>query len=142
MILALHRCSAVYFELAVTELSDHLEEEQLLLAVRTHFPGEATDTDAWTQERGLEGPFYWLESFADRTTEAIFAKNLDRVAAHTQFFAHQYLHGSDAVRRCIDVYYAEPLMWNANQEQKCWAWNHIAEPVRTLHESMWGPPNR
>ncbi|WP_455429706.1 DUF7674 family protein [Marilutibacter alkalisoli] len=125
----------------MAELPDYLEEEQLLLAVRTHFPGEASDTDAWTQECSLEGPFSWLESFADRTTEAIFAKDSARVAAHTQFFAHQYLHGSEVIRNFIDVYYAEPLMWNANQEQKCWAWDHIAAPVRSLYEGMWGSPH-
>jgi hypothetical protein len=120
---------------------DDLEEWQLVQAVRARFPSEAEHTDTWVKERGFEGPYAWLESFADRTTEAIFAQDSVRVAAHTEFISEWYLRGSDALRQLVDVYYAEPLMWNASQAQKYWAWDYISAPVRSLHEEMWGPPH-
>lgn len=118
----------------------YAEEWPLLQAIRVRFPDEARQTDAWVEARGFEHPHAWLESFADRTTEAIFAEDGASVAAHTDFISGWLLHGSDAVRRLIDVHYAVPLMWNATETQKCWAWNHIAGPVRSLHEEMWGIP--
>ena len=123
------------------KVPDDYEEMQLVLTLRTHFPHEAAQTDTWVKERHLDGPYSWLESFADRTTEAIFAEDSARVRAHTGLIAEWHLRGSDAIRQLIDVYYAEPLMWNASQAQKCWAWEHIAAPVRSLHEDMWGSPH-
>lgn len=117
------------------------DEETMLLRFRERFPDEARATDAWVAERGLEGPFHWLESFADRTTEAIFSKDRARVIDHTTFLRQEYLHGSSAVRYLIDVSYTESLMWDATQPDKCWAWPHIAAPIRTLYAGMWGEPD-
>ncbi|WP_148040970.1 DUF7674 family protein [Montanilutibacter psychrotolerans] len=123
---------------------DDRDEWQPIKAVRARFPNEAEATDIWVRERGYESPYEnpyaCLESFADRTTEAIFAKDSASVSAHTAFIADWYLRGPEAIRQLVDVYYAEPLMWNASNEQKRWAWDFIAAPVRSLYEDMWGAP--
>lgn len=121
---------------------EYAEEFKFLLTLRTSFPAEAVQTDLWVQERSLEGPHVWLESFADRTTEAILAGDAARVDAHTCFMAEAYEHGTAPIRSLIDVHYAGPLMWNADLEQKRWAWPFIAVPIRSLHEAMWGSPHR
>ena len=123
------------------------EGKNLVLAVRACFPTESEATDSELIRRGYdpddlpEMATTWIECFADRTTEAIFARDSSAVRAHTNLFAEHFLRGSSVVREYVDVYYAEPLLWNASQEDKQWAWQHIAGPIRRLHEDMWGTPH-
>jgi hypothetical protein len=131
----------------VVGISVESEGKNLVLAVRACFPAESEATDSELTRRGyevedfLEIPTAWIECFADRTTEAVFARASSTVKAHTNFFAEQFLSGCSAVRDCVDVYYAEPLLWNASEKDKQWAWQHIAGPIRQLHEDMWGAPH-
>ena len=120
------------------------EGKNLVLTVRTCFPAESEATDSELIRRGyeaddlLEMPTTWIECFADRTTEAVLARDSSAIQAQTNFFAEQFLIGSSVVREYVDVYYSEPLLWNASQEDKQWAWQYIADPIRQLHEDMWG----
>jgi hypothetical protein len=125
-------------------MNEDAEAAEFVRRLRTRFPDEALLTDAWLAERGWEvqvGSYTWVESFADRTTDAIRAQDWSRVREHTEFISEQLRLGSEGVRRIVDVSYAENLMWNLEQPDKVRAWPHIAEEVRRLYEQMWGIPN-
>ena len=113
---------------------------------RSRFPVEASQTDKWLTERGYdqedleEMTYAWLESFADRTKEAVLEHNATKVKELTEFIAEQYRANSDALHNIIDVAYAENIMWGVDDNDKVWAWPHIAKEVQQLYEAMWGVP--
>lgn len=121
-------------------------EKQVVRRIRQRFPEEARRTDEWHMERGWdepeldEAPHLWVEAFADRTTEAARVANWSVVNEHTQFMAAEYRDGSDAVKRLVDVAYAENLMWNLEDSAKFAAWPYVDKVVRDLYAEMWGTP--
>lgn len=118
--------------------------KDLVRRIRDRFPSEASLVDQWMRSRGyneddlVEMTYVWLESFAARTTEAACVRNAEMIQDHTDFVAQQYRCGSQAVRDAIDVAYAENLMFNAQKEDKVWAWPHVSAEIRQLYEAMWG----
>ncbi|WP_154668056.1 DUF7674 family protein [Pseudoduganella violaceinigra] len=128
---------------AMTEMSiEYLDEKDVVIRIRNRFPGEADRTDAWLRERGWddlnEVPYVWIEAFADRTSDAVRLADWNMVIEHTKFLAAEYRKGSDAVRKLVDVAYAENLMWNLGAEDKTAGWPNIAKEVRALYEKTWG----
>jgi hypothetical protein len=115
----------------------------LIGRIRARFPSESAKTDEWVIARfgSLEDmPHVWVEAFADRTSDAIRARDARLVMEHTEFLSAQYRHGSEHVRQLVDVAYAENLMWNMDGASKVWAWSHISPTVKDLYEQMWGVP--
>jgi hypothetical protein len=122
---------------------EYADEKAVVARLRRRFPEEASHTDDWLRERGWEpedAPHTWVESFADRTTEAARAGNWNLVREHSGFLAAELRNGSEAIRKLVDVYYAEPLMWDLDSRGKVLTWPHIAREVREWHEQRWGVP--
>ncbi|KQV50985.1 MULTISPECIES: hypothetical protein [unclassified Duganella] len=117
------------------------DEKALVARVRTRFPIEAIRTDDWLIERGWElvdeCPHIWVEAFADRTTEAARDQDWGLVKSHTEFLATEYRDGTDAVRKMVDVSYAENLMWDLDADAKASAWQYVAKEVQALYEQTW-----
>jgi hypothetical protein len=122
------------------------DELRLVLAIRSRFPVESALTDQSLRARSsdpsdfLDIPRSWVEAFADRTADAIKARDAQCVQQHTQFFAEQFEAGTDAVREIIDVAYTENMMWKAQDADKVWAWQFIAEDIRRLYAQIWPVP--
>ena len=120
--------------------------KMLINHIRSRFPAEASQTDKWLVERqydlqNLEEMTYpWMESFADRTKEAVLEHNATRIKVLTGFIAEQYRANSDALRNIIDVAYSENIMWGVDDSDRVWAWPHIAEEVQHFYEAVWGIP--
>jgi hypothetical protein len=118
---------------------------RLVDKLRSRFPVEANLTDHWLRERGWDPTadhvsLNWVEAFADRTTEAIRRRDREAVQAHTNFLAAAYRAEPEALRTIVDVSYAENIMWDANAEDKAWAWRFIAADIRQLYKDIWGDP--
>lgn len=120
----------------------YVDEKALVARARKRFPAAAGRTDDWLMERGWEEldecPHIWVEAFADRTTEAARVRDWDLVREHTEFFAAEYRDGNDAIRRIVDVSYAENLMWDLDTGARILAWPVVAKEVRELYEQIWG----
>lgn len=119
--------------------------QRLVDGLRSCFPAEAAHTDQWLRERDWDPAaddvsFIWVEAFADRTAEAIRQRNSETVQSHTDFIAAAYRAEPEALRTIVDVAYAENIMWNADRDDKVWAWEFIAAEIRRLYEAMWGAP--
>jgi hypothetical protein len=56
--------------------------------------------------------------------------------------AAEYRNGAEAVRKLVDVAYAENLMWNLDDSAKIAAWRYIAQLIQDLYERMWGSPGK
>lgn len=56
----------------------------------------------------------------------------------TEFLATEFRNGSEAVRKLVDVSYAENLMWDLDDGIKNVTWPYIAKEVRELYEQIWG----
>jgi hypothetical protein len=119
-------------------------EKEVVRRIRQRFPEEARRTDEWLMDRAWEeideAPHIWVESFADRTSEAARAGNWRAVKDHTEFMAAEYRDGADSVKELVDVAYAENLMWDLEDAAKVIAWPYVAEVVRNLYERVWGAP--
>jgi hypothetical protein len=122
-------------------------EKMLIKHIRNRFPVEALQTDKWLAERHYdqqdieEMTYVWMESFADRTREAVLQHNATKIKELTGFIAEQYRTNSDILHNIIDIAYAENIMWGVDNSDRVWAWPHIAEEVRQLYEAMFGTPN-
>ncbi|WP_431476830.1 DUF7674 family protein [Massilia eburnea] len=120
----------------------YVDEKALVARARKWLPSEARRTDDWLIERGWDQlddcPHIWVEAFADRTTEAARAQDWILVKEHTEFFAAEYRDGNDAIRRIVDVSYAENLMWDLDTDARILVWPFVAKDVRELHEQIWG----
>ena len=119
--------------------------QSLVAALRSRFPAEAALTDDWLRERGWDPAadntaLNWVESFADRTTEAVRRRDANAVLAQTEFIAAAYRAEPEALRTIVDVSYAENLMWDAGADDKRWAWTFIAPEIRQFFADMWGDP--
>lgn len=117
----------------------------LVVALRSRFPAEAALTDHWLLERGWDPTedntaLFWVEEFADRTTEAIKRRDAEAVRAQTDFIAAAYRAEPDGLRTIVDVSYAENLMWDSSDADKKWAWEFIAAEIRQLFTDEWGDP--
>lgn len=122
-------------------------EDRLVADIRVHFPEEARITDDYMRERGWEpgeqGTAYsWVEAFADRITEAIRRRDGQAVRAQTSLVAAAWRAEPEALRTIVDVAYAENIMWDANHEEKRWAWEFIAEDIHALYCDCWGDPTQ
>jgi hypothetical protein len=124
------------------------QEKEVVRHIRQRFPDDAARTDEWHMDRGWEkteldeAPHLWVEAFADRTTEAARAANWSVVEDHTEFMAAAYRSGSDAVKKLVDVAYAENLMWDLEDSAKVAAWPYVDEVVRDLYDRMWVTPSK
>jgi hypothetical protein len=121
------------------------QEKSLVAALRSRFPADATLTDEWLRERGWDPTddsiaFSWVEAFADRTTEAVKRRDAEAIREQTAFVATAYRAAPDALRAIVDVSYAENLMWDVSDDDKRWAWPHIADDIQQLFAQMWGDP--
>jgi hypothetical protein len=117
------------------------ETVEFVRRIRARFPNEAKRTDVWLAERGRDPSEHlhmWVEAFADRTTEAVRSGDWALVHEHTSFVSNLLHEGSEAIRKLVDVSYAENLMWNLEQSMKIKAWPHIDPSIRHLYEQMWG----
>lgn len=129
-------------------MKSYAEENLLVSKVRARFPAEALVTDRWLINQGYDEPelenmaYAWLESFADRATDAAKRRNAPAIREQTDFVAEQYRSGSAVIHAIIDVSYAENILWDANDDVKAWAWPYIAAEIRQLNEAMWGVPGR
>ena len=124
------------------------QEKDVVRRIRQRFPDAAMRTDEWHMERGWErteldeAPHLWVETFADRTTEAAREANWGAVVDHTEFMAAEYRSGPDEVKKLVDVAYAENLMWDLEDSVKVVAWPRVDAVVRDLYERMWGTPSK
>jgi hypothetical protein len=100
--------------------------------IRARFPLESGDTVDMTHT--------WVEAFADRTSEAVLAKDFRRIVAHTGFFSQAFERGSQTVRGIVEMGYVESLMWDIDVSDRVWAWQYVAPGVRALYEGRWGVP--
>ncbi|MRV70222.1 hypothetical protein GJ700_00615 [Duganella sp. FT92W] len=119
------------------------DEKGVVARVRERFPEEANRTDGWLRERGWDdllddSPHIWMEAFADRTTEAVRARDWNLVKEHTGFIAAECRNGTEVIRRLVDVSYAENLMWDLEESEKAVAWPNIAKELRDMYERAWG----
>jgi hypothetical protein len=104
---------------------------------------ESGDTDVWLAKRGsdpVDMTHTWVEAFADRTSEAVLAKDFRRIVAHTGFFSQAFERGSQTVRGIVEMGYVESLMWDIDVSDRVWAWQYVAPGVRALYEGRWGVP--
>lgn len=122
---------------------EYSDEKGVVARIRERFSDEANRTDSWLRERGWDAllddaPHVWMEAFADRTTEAVRARDWNLVKEHTGFIAAECRNGTEAVRRLVDVSYAENLTWDLDDSVKAIAWPSVAKKVRELYEQAWG----
>jgi len=121
---------------------EYSDEKGVVARIRKRFADDANRTDAWLLERGWDdpgnSPHIWVEAFADRTTEAARAGDWSSVRDQTEFLATEFRNGSEAVRKLVDVSYAENLMWDLDDGIKNITWPNIAKEVRELYEQIWG----
>jgi hypothetical protein len=120
-------------------------EKRLVAAIREAFPAAAMATDQWLLDRAWEldeisdAPWTWIDAFADRITEYAKAKDSKSIMQQTKLISDWYLDGPPEIKSIIDVAYAENILWDANKDEKRWAWQFVADTVRKLNEIMWGP---
>ncbi len=122
---------------------EYSDEKRVVVRIRERFADEANRTDSWLRERGWDelledAPHVWMEAFADRTTEAVRARDWNLVKEHTEFIAAECRNGPEAIRRLVNVSYAENLMWDIEDSAKAIAWPYVAREVRELYEEAWG----
>jgi len=125
-------------------MDEETEAQELVLRIRKKFPAEAAKTDRWLVERlwkPQEVPHIWVEAFAERTSEAIRAKDAKLVKEQSEFMSVEYRQGSKVVRDMVNVSYVENIMWNLDGSAKTWAWKHLSQEVRQLYHAMWGTPH-
>lgn len=112
--------------------------------IRSGLPGAADRVDALMRERGWEledvVDYLWVEALADVTNESIHQRDERSFLEQVELVARQYDRGSEPVRNCIDVAYAENLMWNLPDHDKKWAWSRLPENLKELYVAMWGTP--
>lgn len=113
-------------------------ELELVSVLRARLSDDAARTDAWVEERGLEGECMWLEAFAGRVSDAVRDRRGGSVATITDVVAACYRAGSVPVKSAIDVFFAENVMWDADNAARVWAWPFIAPEIRRLYAEMWG----
>jgi hypothetical protein len=119
------------------------EALNLVRRIRSRFPEDSSATDSWLIDRGCELAeltHIWVEAFADRTSDAIRAKDSTKIREHTEFMSNELQRGSEQLRHFIDVAYAENLMWDLGNPDRVWGWPYISPAVRELFQNMWGAP--
>ena len=126
-------------------MDEETEAQGLVLRIRKKFPEAALLTDQWLIARlwkPQDAPYIWVEAFADRTSEAIRAKDAKLVREHSDFMSAEYRQGSKIVRDMVGVAYAENIMWELDGAAKTWAWKHLSQDIRLLYQAMWGIPHQ
>ncbi|MEE4358358.1 MAG: hypothetical protein V2I97_17945 [Desulfococcaceae bacterium] len=116
-----------------------------LKAIRRALPDAAAKTDEIMRGRGFdsdeEPEYIWVEAFADVTNMFIRQRNQAELRKEFLFFSNQLDRGSQTVKNCIDVSYAENLMWDLTSEDRKWVWSQIPENLKKCYTAMWGNPD-
>jgi hypothetical protein len=113
---------------------------RIVESIRRAFPKEATIVDAIVQRDGFENAHYiWVEQFSQLTTDAIRTGDYEKSKAHLILLSGVLGRGDDATKRCIDVAYVAPLMWDIKDDKlKREGWKLVPENLRSLYMKMWG----
>jgi hypothetical protein len=120
--------------------AENLAAQKVAESIRRAFPKEATIVDVIVQRDGFENAHYiWVEQFSQLTTDAIRTGDYEKSKAHLILLSGVLSRGDDAIKRCIDVAYVEPLMWDIKDDKvKREGWKLIPENLRFLYVRMWG----
>jgi len=126
-------------------MSAEKDIDEFVLSIRKELPLESDLTDQKMLERGfdLEDELHhlWVEQLADVTNEFLRQKNFEEATKQLNFFASSYNSGNYHVKNCIDVSYAENLMWNLEPKDKKQAWLVIPRELKALYIAIWGEPS-
>ncbi len=114
--------------------------ERIVESIRRAFPKEAAIIDTIVKRDGFENAHYiWVEQFSHLTTDAIRTCDYEKAKAHLILLSGVLGRGDDATKRCIDVAYVEPLMWDIKDDKvKREGWELMPENLRSLYVEMWG----
>lgn len=103
-------------------------------AVHAALPDAAREADVRMVEQGFSPPgeyrFLWLEALAEVTNSAIRRRNQRELRHQLRFFAEQFGAGTAALKKCLEAYYLENLLWNLTPEDRAWAWPRIPGNLR------------
>jgi hypothetical protein len=122
----------------------NLELREFIERIRQALPEDSARVDELMLGRGydesMERGYIWVETLADVTNMYIGRREEAALQGHLRLFSIEYDRGSEAVRSCIDVGYAENLMWDCDEADKEWAWPLIPKNLQDLYMGMWGMP--
>jgi hypothetical protein len=127
-------------------MSDAEETRALVQTLRIALPEAARQAEARLQAQGWNlstaSAHLWLEALADVSNAAIRQRDQAAFVAQTRCLAAAYGRASPAQQACIDVAYAQNLMWQVSAADKRWAWPLLPAPLKKLYSAIWGAPPR
>jgi hypothetical protein len=121
-------------------MRNNQEEIELLNAIYQEFPEVAKDLDHtlksnWDYEPHERNEMWTglIERFSQLTTNAISRGDEKTARKYLSFMERQYLSGGKNLKKAIDVYYVESLLWDIKDtERKKWGWTLIPKPLQEL----------
>lgn len=128
-------------------MSKKKQKIALIDAIYDAFPEVAVDLDRtlkyWRYEPH-ERHKIWpdlIERFSQLTTDAISRGEENIAIKYLSFIQQEYNSGGEEVKKAIDVYYVESLLWNIkDNKRKKWGWSLIPSELKTLYVKIWGEP--
>jgi len=126
---------------------DH-EEIELLDAIYDEFPEVAKDLDYtlkynWEYEPHERNEMWTslIERYSQLTTDAISRGDEKTAKKYLSFMEDQYLKGGENLKKAVDVYYVESLLWDIKDvKRKKWGWSLIPNALQELYIALWGEP--
>ena len=126
---------------------DH-EEIELLNTIYDEFPEVAKDLDHtlkhnWEYEPHERNEMWTglIERFSQLTTDAISIGDEETAKKYLSFMEKQYLTGGENLKKAVDVYYVESLLWDIKDlKVKEWGWSIMPDVLQELYINLWGKP--
>lgn len=118
------------------------EIAELIKDIRSRFPEVSDRMDAWIEFQGFDqkddNSYTEMESFSQTATDAIKRKDSDKVKVYMDYVSGRYKAGSDNVKKFIDVYFVESLMWDIkNRKLLKHGWTLIPPELKKLYIDLW-----
>jgi hypothetical protein len=124
------------------------KETTLLDAIYDEFPEVAEDLDRtlkynWEYEPHERNKMWTglIERFSQLTTDAISRGDEATAKRYLRFMEKQYSAGGEDIKKAVDVYYVESLLWDIkDNKKKEWGWSLIPGKLQRLYINLWGEP--
>lgn len=131
-------------------MNNDKEEIKLLNAIYDTFPEVADDLDFtlkknWEYEPHERNEMWTglIERFSQITTDAISRGDDNTARKYLLFMEGQYLSGGVDLKKAVDTYYVESLLWNIKgTKRKARGWSLIPETLQELYVAFWGEPTK
>ena len=79
-----------------------------------------------------------MEAFSQTATDAIKRKDFDKAKAYMDYVSGRYIAGSESVKKFIDVYFVESLMWDIKDRKLLkHGWKLIPPELKKLYLNLW-----